>query len=350
MAKVKAKADTKVNNSAEYEISATDIILEAITKYGGKQKQGTTYKLVLCPFHEEDHPSLSINISKPGLAVGTYHCWSCDASGGWNKFANKVGLPQVKKWQRANERQVYGLTEEEEHDLLGSTMSYKELETKLSCDVIRDWKDDKAWRGFSGRLLRKLDCKLVTDKRTDEIMLLFPVHVNTELVGGIKAILEKTNKSQLAYITSKGSWVKDKGLFPFDYVSKLINRRKLRFVVLVEGPRDALRLISVGIPAIAILGANNFSRKKAISLLSIGDLEFVFSMPDNDEGGDKCHSVIKEAFKGLCSVKRIKLPKDRDENGKIIKIDPMSASKKLIRQLKQAFRDAKLLPKKRKRT
>jgi DNA primase len=333
------------DKTAQYKISAVDIIHEAIAKYGGKQKQGSTYKLVICPFHSERNPSCSVNFSKPGYSVGTFKCWSCNESGGWNKFAEKTGLPTVKKWQQiAADAQIEGLTAEEEQAMMGVELSSTKLEENLSCDILRVWKDDKTWRGFKGKLLRLLDCKLVEDRRTEEMMLLFPVYVNQELVGGVKAVLEKTKKTQLSYITSKGPWVKEKGLFPFDYVKKMLKRRRLRFVILVEGPRDALRLISAGLPAIAILGANNFSVKKAIRLLSIGLLDVVFTMPDNDEGGDKCHKVIKEAFKGLSKPQRIRLPRNKNKAGEIIKLDPMSAPPAIIRQLKDSLRESGLLP------
>jgi len=325
-------------------ISAVDIIMEEIARYGGKQKRTQTHRIVLCPFHKESHPSCSINISGTKVSVGTFKCWSCNKSGNWNIFADKTGLKKIKKWQaKLSDATYHGVSEDEERAMLGSSMSHTDLADALAVEELGDWQAKKEWRGLPGKLLVKLGCKFVIDRRSDEPMLLCPVVINGETVGGVKAILEKKRKRQLAYITSKGSWVKDLGIFPYDHVRKMLRRKKLRFIILVEGPRDALRLISEGLPAVAILGANNFGTKKALKLFGIGELDYIFTMPDNDAGGTLMHKLIRKSFKGMSKVYQIKLPRKKDKHKNLIKIDPMSAPQEVIDDLKEGLEEMGLL-------
>jgi 5S rRNA maturation endonuclease (ribonuclease M5) len=313
--------------------SALDIILEELAKYGGQQKTGTSYRLVVCPFHSDSSPSLSINLSKPGFKVGTFNCWSCPASGSWNKFAEKTGLRKIKDWQN-KEQTISEISADDEAHLMGFR-SETDYATSLGVDVITDWFPNKSWRGFSGKLLARIGAKLAIDRVTNDPVLLCPVIVNKKKVGYVKALLEK-KQGRLAYVSSKGPWTKNTALFPFDYVKAKI--RKMGFVILVEGPRDALRLITAGLPALAILGVQNFGDKKALILASLGI--DIYVMPDNDEAGITLYKKAKESFKKLgISIKHIKLPKKKDKQGRIIKMDPCSAPDEVINTLKEQLED-----------
>jgi 5S rRNA maturation endonuclease (ribonuclease M5) len=309
--------------------SAADIVLESLARFGGKQKTGSTYRLICCPFHNERNPSLSVNISKAGLPVGTFNCWSCPASGSWNKLAEKCGFPLIQKWQR-QDSEILSLSEDEEQELLGFK-SEVDFASSLKVDVISDWKPHKEWRGFSGKMLCRLKAKLAIDHQTDEPFLLFPVSVNKKLVGYVKASLER-KKGQLPYVSSKGNWIKEKGLFPYDYIAKKV--REKGFVVLVEGPRDALRLITEGIPALAVFGVQNFGTKKAYLAAALGAQCYL--MADNDPAGEVLVKKAKAAFKEIdLKLKTISLPKKKDKQGKLIKLDPCNVDQDFIERLKE---------------
>lgn len=314
--------------------SAVDIVLSSLSKYGGKQKVGSTYRLIVCPFHDDSKPSLSVNISKPGLAVGTFNCWACPASGNWNKLADKLGFPKFKKWQE----DVTGMlivNEIDEQALLGEKTE-KQYADSLRVDIISDWNNKKIWRGFSGKLMSKLQARFALDRHNDEPVLFFPVKIGGHTVGYVKALVDKT-PGVLPYVSSSGPWIKDKGLWPYDHIRKMI--KKVGYLVLVEGPRDALRLIMAGIPALCVFGVQNFGVKKATYVMALGDAA-IYIMPDNDNAGKVLYTKAKDSFKELgVKLRRIKLPREKDKNGKIIKIDPCSASEKLIKNLKQQLED-----------
>jgi DNA primase len=135
----------------------------------------------------------------------------------------------------------------------------------------------------------------------------------------------------------KGPWIKEKGLFPYDYIKP--KARKCGYIVLVEGPRDALRLITDGIPALSVFGVQNFGVKKANFVSALGDVA-VYIMSDNDAAGDVLFQKAKQSFKEIgIKVNRIKLPRKRDRSGNIIKMDPCSAPDTLIRNLKSLLRE-----------
>lgn len=323
-------AKEKEMSQAEYGNSAVDIVLESLAKYGGRQKTGSTYRLIVCPFHKDSSPSLSVNISKPGLPVGTFNCWSCPASGPWEKLAEKCGFPKIKKWQN-KEQTILELTPEEEQEMLGFRTE-KNYADALNLEVISDWRPNSDWRGFSGKLITRLKGKLALDRITDEPFLLLPVSVNRKTVGYVKARLEKRD-GQLSYVSSKGTWIKNKGLFPYDYIRA--KARKKGYVVLVEGPRDALRLICEGIPAMAVFGVQNFGVAKANKIATLGVQPYI--MADNDTAGDTLIEKATAAFKEIkIKLKKISLPKKYNKKtGRLKKLDPCNAPQEFIDSIKE---------------
>ena len=315
--------------------SAEDIVLSSLASLGGKQKSGTTYKLIVCPFHNDSKPSLSVNISNPKFPVGTFNCWSCPASGSWNKLADKLGFQKIKKWQLNEASSIASISDEDEQHMMGEKTE-SDYAQDLRVDIIYDWRENKTWRGFPGKLMQKLKAKFALDKKDDSQVLLLPILVGGSTVGYVKAAIEKKD-GQLPYVSSKGQWIKDKGLFPYDYIKKVASKKG--YVVLVEGPRDALRLIMEGIPALSVFGVQSFGVKKATLVTAIGDVT-VYCMPDNDDAGNVLFDKAKEAFETMdVKLKRIKLPKKKDRSGKIIKVDPCSAPIELIENLKATLKD-----------
>ena len=64
-----------------------------IEKFGGRTKFMGSNIHVQCPFHDENSPSCSINLSRESdVPIGAFYCFGCGVFGGWNKFALKAGL------------------------------------------------------------------------------------------------------------------------------------------------------------------------------------------------------------------------------------------------------------------
>ena len=98
-------------------------------------------------------------------------------------------------------------------------------------------------------------------------------------------------------------------LFPLDYV---VETFKSKSVVLVEGQVDALWLIYNKIPALAILGTNNWSKQKEIILTSHGFRTIVLAM-DGDKAGVKTQkNLYKDLKNKFKKVAKFECPMGRD--------------------------------------
>lgn len=309
--------------------SAFEIISQALQGVRGEHKGDSFW--ICCPFHDERSPSCSVNLDDTkAVPVGFYYCFGCPARGHWNTLANKLNLPEIKDWQNFKENAGQQLRVKLKSAMLTET---DKLMGEIKSNVAIPWPEDKEWRGYKGKLITKLGGQLYNDPRKDELMLVFPVFINKKLRGAVRALLKKVDK-RASYLTTEGNWVKAHGLFGYDVAKALIKKRGLKRVVLVEGPRDALRLLSKGIPACAVLGTKNFSQKKALYLTAMG-VDEILVMPDNDRAGKEMWLLVKEQIGTLCKATYLQLPKEKDDKGKLIKLDPDCAPVEIIREVKK---------------
>jgi len=330
-----------------------DQIVDALTHvtgeletYGGRTKEMGNNVHVLCPFHDENTPSCSINLSNEAdVPIGSFYCFGCGEYGGWNKFAEKAGLTSVKKWQHFEGNTEGGKKrfEKRKMEMMGANnLSIQRLFDEVGNAVI-PWPKEREWRSYPGKLVHRIGGYCYNEERRTkmdggELMLVFPVYTNGRYRGGVRAFFEK-QKNGLSYLTTTGDWVKSYGLLGYDYIDK----KKLwgcDSLVLVEGPRDWLRMMRNKIPALGILGANMMDKKKMQLIVSLG-IKRLFVMPDNDNAGRKMAKLVKEfAEEAGIPCEYLKLPRKTDKNGELIKLDPDNASQKIIDQVKKiVYRD-----------
>lgn len=265
----------------------------------------------------------------------TGNCFGCGEKGGWNKLADKAGLETIDEWKFFDSGVKNPVTKEDEERLLGSNDKVAKINKLIRTKESIPWPEELEWRGYDGKIIKAIGGIYYNDIKSDELMVGLPVNVNGKTVGAVKAFLAKKEK-RMSYITSEGSWVKDKGLFPYDLCRKLCKKRGYNFVVLVEGPRDALRLLKMGIPALACLGTQAISKKKVILAMSVNsDVEKIWVMSDNDKAGTAMWKNIKGLTQGLISSERILLPKEKDNDGQLIKVDPDSCPSNYMNEVKR---------------
>jgi 5S rRNA maturation endonuclease (ribonuclease M5) len=193
------------------------------------------------------------------------------------------------------------------------------------------------WRGIKASTLRSCGVSLSFDIRSRRTVLILPVFIHEEFKGLVKAFEVKNKWEKNSYLTSRGDWVKDYGLFPFDPIVEWTKR--LGYVVLVEGSRDALRLIQEGIPAMAILGAENWSASK-LGLIRMLRVKIVVCM-DGDVAGIEVSNKISASCK--CYVYNMKketlryrkLAKQNGIDPESIKIDPANMPRKAVIRFKE---------------
>jgi hypothetical protein len=158
--------------------------------------------------------------------------------------------------------------------------------------------ENKLWRGIRTNLLIDVGCTLIEQYR--EKFIYMPVNVKGTEKGFIRARLKKV-KDKPSYLNKAGKWSENFGLFPYDYSVKLMQDLGLDTLVLVEGPRDALRLLSEDIPAIAILGTQSWSKRKGITL-ELSGARCVIICGDGDCAGIAANEMIQEKLTGLVNT------------------------------------------------
>jgi DNA primase len=82
------------------------------------------------------------------------------------------------------------------------------------------------------------------------------------------------------------------------------------------------------------------SEIKALLIVNLG-VTHVYIMSDNDKGGDTMAKTTKKWIKATEAVKvrRLKLPRPKDKDGNVIKMDPGNAPKKVIRNLLEFLKE-----------
>lgn len=319
-----------------------DVIKDALQTLGGAQKSAGDWRMICCPFpdHSDKTPSCGVYMRRDGgrAPLGYFNCLGCGERGHWNKLAEVANLPTIKEWNSKEKRVGEVISEQDEESLLGDTgLTVRRVLKIMHCEEAQPWPENIPWRGFKGDLLNLVGGMIINDYYNDSIAALFPIKVAGKVRGAVKAVYEKKDKKQLGYVTMKGEWVNSYGLFPFAFTKKMIEKNGFNFVILVEGPRDALRLLKLGIPAIAVLGANTIGKTKALYISSLG-VDMYYVMPDNDRGGYALWKNLKGALKQF-NTKRLKLPREYDGEGKLIKVDPFSADREVISNLKSLLRE-----------
>lgn len=288
---------------------------QAILSLPGKTQNG--YRVIRCPFHNDTNPSFSVKIKPP--FQGRFKCWSCPAKGPFSELAEKLGL----SYDATATPSLY--PENYKNVFSDDPESIKEISYdlySLSDSNLKKITNEDTWRGYDSKFLRSVGARAMVDAYGNKWVYL-PVTINDELKGYIKARPTKVPKKP-SYLNKPGAWSKKWGLFPFDKSVSLHGKS----MVIVEGPRDALRLIREEIPAVAILGTNSWTEFKA-NLLDRAGIENLILCLDGDEAGRIASKEIKKSVGSLFNIVDFELYNIEGE------FDPGNMPKVLVRHLRK---------------
>lgn len=295
---------------------AQKIISEELKKLRSRKKYMADNVFIQCPYHGSDStPSLSIYIGT-AKTTGLWKCFGCAKAGNWNQLAKDLGMKNLDVGAQQHT----------------STTKYFK---KISNDILEsytdgssfDWPATKNWRSISGSVLSRIKTRFMFDEDANDICLLIPVEVNKKLMGVVKAVNEK-REGALSYVNSSGAWVNDFGMLGYSLCPKNAS------LVLCEGPRDALRLWMFGIPAIAILGAGNWTDNKKNYILSLKPKKVVLAF-DNDRAGVEATNTLFKDLSGLVKTEIIRMAALAKERG-IDKMDPGNCPEDVIEIIRKA--------------
>jgi 5S rRNA maturation endonuclease (ribonuclease M5) len=297
-----------------------------------------------CPFHTSDggvSQTLRINLdSTHSLGIGFFKCYSCGKKGHFNDLAEQMGVDPIIGEANPELRNVMIPLRKESFEYRGApSSSLLDLPVGFFWDRPKDnvkitiralnivkaklwhmrmpvWKvDDKR------KLIFDKDGNKILDFFHPEIRIWMPVYDRDQVVAHVAALIGKRHWWSKKYLNSKGSWPK-KYLWPLEQVMRSMHER--RFIVIVEGPADALRLIDNGIPAIANLGVGAWTADKAQIIAAHYDRVVVCM--DADSAGLAAQLEIVKTFEDLLPVQQIPLKPGKD---------PASVSQATIDKLKQ---------------
>lgn len=325
------------------------IIFDELQRVEGPKGSTADAIQIVCPFHADTDPSLGVFMGiGMDIPLGFFHCFGCGEKGHWNILADKLNLKKISavSSKLKTTKEISGKVEKLKAKLaiIDSTTKLSTLMHSLGDPAYYPWSEDVEWRGYSGKLIRAVGGLYLFEHHHSkrELACFFPNQIGPRYYGGQKAFVNKV-KGRPSYMGTKGDWAHDYGLFPYNYVAdKMMKKHKLKYVVLVEGVRDALRLITLGIPALAILGAKQFTKEKLRFLIKAG-ARHIFTMPDTDTGGKTMKNTVRDVIRAYneTSPKPIKfnnlpLPKPK---GKRKKYDPDDVPEKYIREYMEIMKD-----------
>ena len=315
--------------------SKRDFVMTELRSFAGPKKETANSTFIICPYHAERTPSGRVFHYPASSSAGSFRCYGCGAKASWNELAVKLGLKPFK-----------GAKPVEEYAHTINMPTEDEVENDFEDFTFKDLPRNKLWREIPTNLLIDVGCKLISVYGQSRLYM--PVLVKGKLEGYIKARLRKSSEHP-SYINAKGRWSKLKGLFPYDYSIALMQKLGISTMVLVEGQRDALRLLASGIPALCILGTQSWTLEKQ-TLLELGGVDSLIVLMDGDDAGIAATETIKDMSRLMFNVKVLKLwaiknsPylafKDEDEPSKAAKLagvvlwDPGNMPEYLVRKLK----------------
>jgi len=228
---------------------------------------------IWCPFHQDrETPSLVIytNESPP-----SWYCFGCRAHGTWESLAEAIRAGKLDKdWEDPKAGR----------NLLEDLKGLVSLEPCLP-PLTRPWQDGD-YREFSGTTLARIQSRWWYDEIDRVRRLVWPVwDMGGDLVGWVGRDLDNLEGSERKY-RNMPHMEAVTTLYPLP----LDHKYPERTVILVEGITDALRLLQLGLPALAILGtAWSRTRTWLLHLLSIHRVVLAF---DPDDAGEEAKQKI----------------------------------------------------------
>jgi hypothetical protein len=334
-----------------------DFVRQQMLTYSGERKELDGSMMILCPFHAEKTPSGRIYFGPNTFSPGMFKCYGCGAKARWDDVAPKIGL-----------KPFYSGPPREEHSMdlfMQKGMAALTKTERYRKDRFKFWPlpANKKWRGVPTNLLIELGGRMCY-KWSDEFKqwgitkyIYLPVIINGEQHGFFRARLKKdtSDKKLASYYLAAGNgsgWSSSHGLWPFDYAIDMMVSLRSRTIVLVEGQRDALRLLTLGIPAMCIFGTQSWSDNKA-KLLEIMGVDRVVLLMDGDDAGIEATTKLRPLLRQMFELSVIRLwaikgsPyiqfKDEPEPSKAAKAagvelwDPGNAPTQLIHRIKKKF-------------
>lgn len=320
-------------------------IVDIIGTYVNLEPKGKNY-FGVCPFHDDHSPSMSVSPEKQ-----IYTCFVCGASGNvftfLQEYKNISFLEAVK--EVANSSGLSVNVDVSRPKMYEKEKSIMDVANKFYINNLKSQKGQEALkylksRGIDENIIKEFEIgvalkdgdtlsKLLIGKKYDEKTLIdvgisnkndriydvfrnritFPVHnPNGEVVAFSARIYNGEADSK--YINSRESVIFKKGEVLFNYHRAVNEVRKSKYILLVEGQMDAIRIYSSGIKSVVATMGTALT-KEQITLLRRCNVPVKLLM-DSDSAGEKATISNGELLQNAninVEVIRLSGAKDPDE-------------------------------------
>lgn len=286
---------------------------DLFSKYMPELKRGREQQIVVCIFHNDTKPSLSINLEK-----GVFHCFGCGKKGGIKEFCELVG-ENFENWKHLvletervldeKEGTFIDLSQNEVKRII-ETAHNRLLRSQAYLDFLIN---EKKW---SRKIIERYKIGLEGDK------IIIPIFVENDIVG----VFQYKRQGNPKYKLIRYEPFRYEGCFPSKSLSS-------KYVVVCEGVSDTLCLLSLGISAVTPLipmGANKH-------FLNFEFPENIVICTDNDDAGEIIRRKYTEFIGNLPGKKvyQLKLPEKYKDITDFIKENNKEAFIRLVEEAKK---------------
>jgi len=244
-------------------------VKQELVRLGFKYSE-TRKDFVMNCIRGHDHKTQSMGIRKRD---GVVHCFGCGESWSWNKFAAEIDAAIIDP----NNTDIvfddpFAILKDQQNEISIRMDGTREP------PILEEWYGE--WREFDEGFLKSVPTYIWWDNAPVKYggqchRAYWKVTVNNELKGYVSRRLDQEKAVKYKNAAGMSS---STVLFPYDFCPMS------RCLVLVEGPVDALRLLYHGIPALAVLGTNNWTKETAGLLVAKG-VEYPILCGDGDTAG-----------------------------------------------------------------
>jgi 5S rRNA maturation endonuclease (ribonuclease M5) len=262
---------------------------DLFSKYLPDLKPDREQQLVKCIFHNDDTPSLSVNIKE-----GVFHCFGCGAKGGIKEFLKRVGENE-QDWVKYTENIIQENKDEEEIRYELALINAREIFEAAHKRLMqrKEWIEYLKTKGWNERIIQTLKIGF------EEGKIVIPITRDDEYIGCIKH--DKDGKPKYKLILYK----EYKGTFPCKPLYDA------NYIFVVEGISDTVCLLSHRINAITPLVPNN--PEKYLASFDFSKYQNIVICTDNDMAGELIRRKYNEFFrqKGI-EVLNVYIPEYKD--------------------------------------
>lgn len=334
-----------MDNIVEEVRKKTDIV-DLISEYIPLIKKGKNY-FGVCPFHDDSNPSMSVSREKQ-----IYKCFSCGASGNiynflmdyehidfkeaLSKLSSKLGINIENTTIKVNNKfdkfyEIYDLTSKlYQNNLLSEKGSSARNYLKSRNISLEEIKKFNIGLSFSNNqvvkqlekkynLLDLEDVGLISNNHDIfQNRIMFPLMNLENKTVAFSGRIYDTNSKDSKYINTKETNIFKKGEILYNYYACKEDARIKKYLILVEGFMDVIRLSTIGIKnVVATMGTSlTINQIKLLKRLSNN----IYLCFDGDNPGKLANiNNGEELIKHDINIKVISLDNNDDPDSYVLK-------------------------------